>query len=309
MNKTCGAGAAANGGPPSGDKSARFLSGVLDKIVSVKCKEIQAAKVRVPLHQIERQAARVPDPRPFTHELVRNQVALIAEIKRASPSRGDLAPNICPEALARVYARNGAACCSVLTDVHFKGTLDDLRRVRAIIDLPLLRKDFILDEYQIYEARAAGADAVLLIMSVLQEAETVHMLIELARRLGMDALVEVHDSLEVEKALVSGATLIGINNRNLNTFRVDRTTTARLRPLIPRDIPVVSESGILNATHVREVGKYGVQSVLVGEALVMASDPAAMTREMAGACRQSIDSRVHEYSLFEVDPDHTKDYA
>ena len=259
------------------------LPSVLERIVAAKRDELAATKARASQDEVERLAAGAPDPLPFARALVEKQVALIAEIKRASPSKGDFAPSMVAEDLARVYAANGAACCSVLTDAHFKGTLDDLRRVRAAVQVPLLRKDFLFEPYQLYEARAAGADAVLLIVSVLGEVAALRSLIELARRLGLDSLIEVHDAAEVQTALEAGALLVGINNRDLHTFQTDRATTARLRPLIPHDIPVVSESGIFTAAHVQELAAQHVQAVLVGEALVMAPDPAAKVRELAGA--------------------------
>ncbi len=268
---------------------------ILERIVSTKAEEVEASRALVPRREIERLAARAPAPRPFRRALAGGRVGLVAEIKRASPSKGDLAPNLDVVATARLYAENGAACCSVLTDVHFKGSLDDLRRVRAVTQIPLLRKDFIIDEYQVYESRAAGADAVLLIVGALSGGEAVGdgyvaagavgALIEVVKGVGMSAIVEVHDAVEVDVALAAGATLIGINNRDLRTFAVDRATTARLRRLIPPGIPVVSESGIICAEHVREVADYGAQAVLVGEALVTSVDVAAKVRELAGVSR------------------------
>lgn len=261
------------------------MPSVLERIVTAKKQELAAAQARMSQAELERLAARAPAPRPFASALVRDRVALIAEIKRASPSKGPFAPGLVAEDLARVYEANGAACCSVLTDRHFQGSLEDLQRVRAAISLPLLRKDFLFEPYQLYEARAAGADAVLLLVSVVQHVEALGRLIELAGRLGMDALVEVHDPAEVQVALAAGATLIGINNRDLRTFHTDRAVTARLRPLIPAELPVVSESGIFTAQHVHELALHNVQAVLVGEALVTAPDVAAKVAELAGVGR------------------------
>jgi indole-3-glycerol phosphate synthase len=212
-------------------------------------------------------------------------VRLIAELKRASPSRGLLAPGLDMAALAQVYAANGAAALSVLTDEKFfLGHLDTLRdlRFRRAVSLPLLRKDFMLGPAQLYESRAAGADAILLIVAALQEAE-LGDLHALALELGLTALVEVHTPAEAERAArIPQVRLIGINNRDLTTFNVSLETTARLRPLIPPGIVVVSESGIFTAEHVRQVALAGVDAVLVGEALVTAPDIAAKMRELSG---------------------------
>ncbi len=270
---------------PVPSQATQTMPSVLGRIVAAKRQELAAAQAHTAQAELERLAARAPAPRPFAQALVQDRVALIAEIKRASPSKGSFAPALIAEDLARVYEANGAACCSVLTDAHFQGSLEDLRRVRAAVSLPLLRKDFLFEPYQIYEARVAGADAVLLIVSVLPRAEELGRLIELAARLGMDALVEVHDPAEVRVALDAGATLIGINNRDLRTFHTDRAVTARLRPLIPAEVVVVSESGIVTAEHVHELARHNVQAVLVGEALVTAPDVAAKVRELAGVMR------------------------
>jgi indole-3-glycerol phosphate synthase len=270
---------------PVPSQAAQTMPSVLERIVAAKRQELAAAQARTSQAELERLAARAPAPRPFARALVRDCVALIAEIKRASPSKGAFAPGLVAEDLARAYEANGAACCSVLTDIHFQGSLEDLQRVRAAVSLPLLRKDFLFEPYQLYEARAAGADAVLLIVSVVQYTEALGRLIELAGRLGMDALVEVHNPTEVQVALAAGATLIGINNRDLRTFQTDRAVTARLRPLIPAEVLVVSESGIFTAAHVHELALHNVQAVLVGEALVTAPDIAAKVRELAGVMR------------------------
>lgn len=213
---------------------------------------------------------------------LRQQFSLIAEIKRASPSRGWLRPDLDPAALAQAYAQSGAAAISVLTEpAFFRGSLADLASVRGAVELPVLCKDFILDPYQVYEARAWGADAILLIVAALGLPE-LKALLELARGLGMSALVEVHQAEEVERALAAGASLIGINNRNLVDFGVDLNTSLRLRPLIPPDIPVVSESGIRTAQDVQHLKAAGVNAILVGEALVTSPDPGAKIKELLG---------------------------
>lgn len=210
---------------------------------------------------------------------------LIAELKRASPSRGLLAPHLDMAELARLYAANGAAALSVLTDEKFfLGHLDTLRTLaRSLPALPpLLRKDFILAEVQVYQSRAAGADAILLIVAALDD-PGLRGLHALALGLGLTALVEVHTAAEVERALrVPGVSLIGVNNRDLTTFEVNLETTARLRPLIPPEIVVVSESGLFTAAHAQQAAALGVDAILVGEALVTAPDIAVRVRELAG---------------------------
>ena len=211
-------------------------------------------------------------------------VRLIAEIKRASPSRGVFTEELDPVAQARVYIDNGASGVSVLTDeAFFRGHLDDLRQVKmAHPDTPALRKDFLIDVHQIYAARAAGADAVLLIVAILDNS-TLADLLTLTRDLGMHALVEVHDEAELDRALGVRAQVIGINNRDLRDFTVDLGTTERLRRLIPDDTIVVAESGISTAADVRRLADAGTDAVLVGEALVTAEDTAAKVRELSEA--------------------------
>ena len=207
--------------------------------------------------------------------------AVIAEIKRRSPSKGALNENLDPAGLARVYADAGAAGISVLTDrKYFGGSLADLREAASALrsfgtDIPLLRKDFVFSPYQVYEARAAGAGAVLLIAAML-EAETLKSLVECCRSAGLTALVEVHDRGEVDQALAAGAELVGINNRDLHTFEVDLGTTIALRKAIPEEIPVVAESGIRTVSDVRTLAEAGAQAILVGEAFVTTGDPGAL---------------------------------
>jgi len=250
-------------------------------------------------------ADRTPPPRAFDAALRQpGRVALIAEVKKASPSKGVLVENFDPLALARTYAENGAAAISVLTDVRFfQGSLQYLQGIRALgaagwaigegaapripqrpAPIPLLRKDFILDAYQVYEARAYGADALLLIVAALDDAALAELL-ALTQKLGMQALVEVHDEAELERALALGATLVGVNNRNLHTFATSLETTRRLAARLPTaNRPLlISESGIATAADVARVREWGVDAVLVGEALVTATDVAARVRELAGA--------------------------
>jgi indole-3-glycerol phosphate synthase len=254
---------------------------VLDRIVADKREELAAAQRRVPFAELKARLPQAPPPRPFAGALRGDSVRLIAEVKKASPSRGLLREQFDPVALARDYAEAGAAAVSVLTDErHFQGSLDHLASIRAALPQgpPLLRKDFLFDHYQLYEARVHGADAVLLIAAVLNSA-LLAQLIGLAKALDMDALVEVHDELELERALMASATLIGVNNRDLRTFEVDLATTERLRPLIPPEVTVVAESGVFTRADVERMGLLGVHAVLIGEALVTTPDPARKIRE------------------------------
>jgi indole-3-glycerol phosphate synthase len=214
-------------------------------------------------------------------------VSLIAEAKRASPSRGLLCPDYRPGALALAYARNGAAAISVLTDSrYFQGDLTHVSVVRAALDdanldVPVLRKDFLFDAYHIYETRASGADALLLIAAVLSDS-TLSELVSLARELGMTALVEVHDEFELARALKARPRVVGINNRDLRDFTVDLGTFGRLQPLLPEDVVAVSESGVRTGDDVRRLAQMGADAVLVGEAIVTATSIPAKVRELAG---------------------------
>lgn len=208
---------------------------------------------------------------------------MIAEIKRASPSKGPIRPDLDAQALARGYETGGCSALSVLTDgPHFGALEGDLPAARAAVSIPVLRKDFLISEYQLWESRALGADAVLLIVAAL-ERQTLRRLISLAVELGMCPLVEVHAEDEVEAAVEAGARVIGINNRDLRTFRVDLETTQRLRTMIPPEIAVISESGISGPSEAAVVRSWGVDAVLVGEALVRSADPAALIRSLTGA--------------------------
>jgi indole-3-glycerol phosphate synthase len=218
--------------------------------------------------------------RGFLAAVGRPGLSLIAEIKRASPSAGDIAPGLRPADSARAYERAGAAALSVLTEPeHFKGSLDDLRDARDACALPALRKDFLCDPLHVWEARAAGADAVLLIVAALTQTELV-ALSDLATDLGMDALVEVHSGADIERALLAGARLIGINTRDLATLQVDRGVVGKLRPLIPEGIRVVGESGVSTRADVEALERVGVDAILVGEALMRSPDPGAKIREL-----------------------------
>ncbi len=255
---------------------------VLDRIVADKREELGAAQRRVPFAELKARLPKAPPSRPFAEALRGDSLRLVAEVKKASPSRGLLREDFDPLALARSYADAGAAAVSVLTDErHFQGSLEHLASIRAALPQgpPLLRKDFLFDRYQLYEARAHGADAVLLIAAVL-DSDLLAQLIGLATALEMDALVEVHDEPELERALTAGARLVGVNNRDLRTFEVDLATTERLRPLIPPEVTVVAESGISTRADVERLEALGVHAVLIGEALVTAPDPAAKIREL-----------------------------
>lgn len=259
---------------------------VLDRILVHKVEEVAARKARASAATVIAAAREAPPPRDMRAAVRRESVALIAEIKRASPSRGVLRADFDPLALATVYAANGAAALSVLTDVRFfGGDLAHLTAVRAAVSVPALRKDFVLDPYQVYEARAAGADAVLLIAAALDDARLadLHALIA---GLGMAALVEVHDEAELGRALALGAPLIGVNNRDLRTFSVDLETTERLARLLPAGVILVAESGIVSGADVRRMGAAGARAVLVGEALVTAPDMAARVRELSSQPRE-----------------------
>jgi indole-3-glycerol phosphate synthase len=221
--------------------------------------------------------------RPFREALVRPGLSVIAEFKRRSPSAGEISPGATVAGRVTAYERGGAAALSVLTDErHFGGSLEDLRAARAACDLPILRKDFIVDPYQLYEAAVNGADAVLLIVRILDE-DKLRSMFEEARGLDLDCLVEVHDAGELERALDLNADVIGINNRNLDEGTVDVATTYELMPDVPAGKTVVAESGISARAELEELERVGVDAVLIGEALMSAADPEAVTRELTRA--------------------------
>ena len=279
----------------------------LDRIMEHKRAEVARQKLKIPLAQLEAQLAGAPPPRDFAAALRRpGHVALIAEVKKASPLKGVLIERFDPLALAHTYATNGAAAISVLTDMRFfQGSLKYIEGIRLAQDTrhetntlealspvsglaspiycPLLRKDFIFDPYQVYEARAYGADALLLIVAALDDA-ALAALLALTHELGMQALVEVHDEAELKRALAAGASIVGVNNRDLRTFVTTLETTARIAAQLPADgRPVlVSESGIATPADVACVRGWGADAVLVGEGLVTAPDIAARVRELAG---------------------------
>jgi indole-3-glycerol phosphate synthase len=252
---------------------------ILDKIVAEKKREVGQKKRGVPISVLKERIAQ-QKPLDFAAALRGDSLKLIAEVKKASPSRGLLCPDFQPVEMAQIYAKNGAAAISVLTEVnYFQGNLEHLAAIRAAVNIPLLRKDFIFEEYQIYESAAYGADAVLLIMAILNE-EKLEELLMLSRRLRLSCLVEVHNEDELFKALLTGAEIIGINNRDLNTFKVDTNTTRRLRLFIPEEQIVVSESGISNKDDIKKMKECKVNAVLVGEALVTAPDIPGKMREL-----------------------------
>ena len=253
---------------------------MLDKIIASKREELEKRKKALPMAYLEERIRQQKPPLDLAFALKGDHIQLIAEVKQASPSRGTLCPNLDPRDLARTYARGGAAAISVLTEAnYFKGSIDHLTAVREVAKLPLLRKDFVFDPYQVYESRAYGADALLLIIAILSQSQ-LQELLSLSHSLGLKCLVEVHNEGEVEKALRSEAEIIGINNRDLNTFAVDIDTTRRLRPAIPKQRIVVAESGIKSRTDVEKLVEWGVNAILVGEALVTAGDVLAKMKEL-----------------------------
>ncbi len=258
------------------------MSSILDRIFAAKREELEATSASVPLAQVRKAAADAAAPRDFAAALRARRPAIIAEVKRASPSKGDILPGLDPARVARDYAACGAACISVLTDRHFKGTLEDLGAVRAAVDLPILRKDFMFDPYQVFEARAAGADCILLIAAMLPEA-AMRELHALAHDLGMAALVEVHNDGEFEIAGKIGATLIGINNRDLHTFVTDIAVTERLLALRKSGALIVSESGIDAPAAIARLDRAGARAFLIGESLLRGGEPRTRLAELMGA--------------------------
>ena len=249
------------------------IAHILDIIVETKKKEVDFLRNRGIQLPDSYKEARIDRPRGFRSALLKfNGVAVIAEVKKASPSKGVICADFDPVEIAKNYQENGAQAVSVLTDVdYFQGSLLYMMQVRESIELPVLRKDFIIDELQIKEAHLHGADAILLIAAILdrnQMQEYKHM----AAELGMDSLVEVHDEAETEKALEAGSDLIGVNNRNLKDFSMDLETTFRLKKMIPDDIPVVSESGLKTEDDFKRLRNEGIQAALIGETLMRAGD-------------------------------------
>lgn len=259
---------------------------ILDQILAHKRDELREAKARVPLDRLREEALAQTGQGGRSRFLdalrKRDDVAIIAEVKKASPSKGVIRPDFDPVQLAEIYAREGAAAISVLTDQRFfQGSLSHLDAVRRSVALPLLRKEFIIDEYQLYEAKIHGADAVLLIVAAL-DPDVLQHLHSLAQDLGLDSLVEVHTESELETALKIGARLIGINNRDLSTFHTSLDVTARLVPHIPDHVTIVSESGISTREDILYVRELGVDAVLIGEALTREKDVAAKLQSLTG---------------------------
>lgn len=271
---------------------------ILDEIMAYHREQLPKRKREIALADLRAFAALASPPLDFYEALRAAGVSLIAECKKASPSKGLLVVDYDAVALATTYVRAGVSAISVLTDArHFQGSLADLRNVkeatakmqiagRSTKGVPILRKDFMFDPYQIYEARVAGADAVLLIAAVLEDGE-IKKLLSLTHQLGMNALVEVHTEQELERVLTLGARIVGVNNRNLQTFEVDFSNTARLRRLIPDDVVTVGESGLKTTADVLQMRDIGVDAVLVGETLVKSRDILAVTTSFVQAGRQN----------------------
>jgi indole-3-glycerol phosphate synthase len=249
------------------------MASILDRIVDAKWQEIAVARVRVPEAELDQLVAGLPPARDFAGALDRpGEVRVIAEVKKASPSAGVIRDDFDPVAIAQTYERHGAACVSVLTDHEFfQGRLEHLSAVRAAVGLPLLRKDFVLDRYQLLEARLAGADAALLIAEILPGDQLAELHRE-ATALGLHVLVELHDADQLPRVLDSGATLVGINNRDLRTFTTRLEHTLDLMPRVPRGVTVVSESGIRSKVDLDRLAAAGVKAVLVGESLMRSPD-------------------------------------
>jgi len=253
------------------------MADILEKIVAVKHQEVQAARKRRSLEAVRTDAESRVLTRDFVgamrSKVAAGQAAVIAEIKKASPSKGVLRPDFIPADIAQSYAEHGAACLSVLTDqTFFQGSADYLKQARASCDLPVLRKDFMVDAYQIYESRAMGADCILLIAACLDDAQ-MRDLESLALSLNMAVLIEVHDGAELDRALALRSPLLGINNRNLKTFEVSLDTTLNLQARVPADRLLVTESGIASAADVQHMRQAGIHAFLVGEAFMRAQEP------------------------------------
>ncbi len=258
---------------------------ILDRIVADKRLELEARKRGIPLIEMQSTVLKQAPPLDFAAALRGDSIKLSAEVKKASPSKGVIRPDFEPVPIAKTYAGSGASAISVLTESrYFQGSIKDLKDIKEALGnkkVPLLRKDFIVDLYQVHESRAYGADAILLIVAILTRQELAELL-GLSHTLGMSCLVEVHNESELGTALTSGARIIGINNRDLRDFTVDIGTTGRLRPVIPPDRIVVSESGIKDHRDVEKLVHWGVDAVLVGESLLTAPDIPARIKELFG---------------------------
>jgi indole-3-glycerol phosphate synthase len=256
------------------------MASILEEMFSAKRAELNTRRQVVPIDTMKMQAFGAPMPRNFVRAIGEHKPAIIAEVKRASPSKGDIFPGLNPATVAREYAENGAAAISVLTDRHFKGTLADLAAVRGAVELPILRKDFIFDPYQVYESRAAGADCVLLIAAMLEQ-DRLRELAMLAGELGLAALVEVHNEQEFGRAHALNVPLIGINNRDLHTFKTDIATTIELLLGYQGSALMVSESGIEKPAHIRQLYAAGARAFLIGESLLRGGDPGPRLSRLA----------------------------
>ncbi len=272
-----------------------MTDGILGEITQSKRVEVAEARLRLPLFDLMEKARLASPPRDFFAALaVPGPIKLIAEVKKASPSARVIREDFDPVAIAHIYEDHGAACLSVLTDApYFQGSLENLRLVRQHVSLPVLRKDFIIDEYQIFEARAAGADAILLIAEILDN-ESLARFQALATELGMAALVEFHDATNLNRVVDSGARLIGINNRDLKTFTTTLDHTLELRAQIPRTALLVSESGISKRTHVELLEAAGVAAILVGESLLRGEDIGLAVDQLLGRNRDAKDLSSRE---------------
>jgi indole-3-glycerol phosphate synthase len=268
------------------NKTKKETPDTLKKIVAHKHEELLACQAHTPLSELRRRIEDMPQSRGFEaalrHTASSGQTAIIAEVKKGSPSKGIIRTDFDPLNIARIYEANGAACLSVLTDERFfMGRLDYLTRIRNVVGLPLLRKDFILDVYQIYEARSAGADAILLITAILDLPQIVDFT-ALAREMSLDILLEVHDEGEMETALRTDCTLIGVNNRNLRTFVTDLDTTRRLARMMPPDRLLVAESGISTRADIEQLTADGAGVFLIGESLMRENDIGSKLRMLRG---------------------------
>lgn len=260
---------------------------ILGEIVRIKIRDVEGAKVKLPAVSLEAVMDRAPETRSLKRALMTLSPAVIAEIKKASPSAGSLREDFDALRIGDEYEEAGAAAISVLTEGrHFQGNLETLARLRWRVKLPLLRKDFIIDPYQVLESRHAGADALLLITALLETDDLKRLRVE-AERLGMDALVEVHDEEELRRALDAGASLIGVNSRNLRTFEVSLDVALNFAPLIPKDVVAVAESGIHSAQDLRRLSDAGYRGFLIGEHFMRAASPGAALNEMVQAFRKT----------------------